>query len=87
MLSRTTSSSCLLTLQGLELFAVAGQCLLGIVDLGGEPLFLVSQFAGVDAGSLGTAVFEARRQHANGPDGTWSVPLPGSRLQPSAEAP
>ena len=41
----------------------------------------------VDAGSLGTAVFEARRQHANGPDGTWSVPLPGSRLQPSAEAP
>ncbi len=41
----------------------------------------------VDAGTLGTAVFEARRQHANGPDGTWSVPLPGSRLQPSAEAP
>ena len=40
-----------------------------------------------DAGTLGTAVFERPRQDDSGHDGTWSVPLPGSRLQPSAEAP
>lgn len=40
-----------------------------------------------EAGTLGTALFERSREDGAGHDGTWSVPLPGSRLQPADAAP
>ena len=41
-----------------------------------------------EAGTLGTPLFFARpRADGQEPDGTWTVPLPASRLQPAAPAP
>ena len=37
--------------------------------------------------TLGTAVYEKPRPGTHGHDGTWSVPLPGSRLQSAGVSP
>ena len=39
------------------------------------------------AGTLGTALFERPREDGKVQNGTWSVPLPGSRVQPADAAP
>ncbi|MES5815429.1 hypothetical protein [Pseudoxanthomonas sp. Soil82] len=38
-------------------------------------------------GTLGTALYEKPRSGTHGHDGTWSVPLPGSRLQSAGVSP